>query len=48
MARTVDPALVEHVTKELADQGKLIEAGWAGYRLMVIPHEAPQIQIDEC
>lgn len=40
--------LAARVTKELADQGKLIEAGWAGYRLMVLPPDAPQIQIDEC
>jgi hypothetical protein len=40
--------LVERVTKELADKGKLIEAGWVGYEKLVLPPTAPQIQIDEC
>jgi hypothetical protein len=43
-----DRAFLERLTRELADQGKLIESGWVGYRLMVIPKDAPQIQLDEC
>jgi hypothetical protein len=36
------------LTKKLADEGKLIEAGWIGFRMHVIPPDAPPIQIDEC
>ena len=47
-----DRAEIERIATELstklADEGKLIEAGWAGYRMMVLPPNAPQIQIDEC
>lgn len=39
--------IAAEVSKALADQGKLVEAGWAGYRVLVIPPDAPQIQIDE-
>ncbi len=39
---------LEQWTKQLADEGKLIEAGWVGYQLAVLPPNAPQIQIDEC
>jgi hypothetical protein len=41
-------ALVDEVTKKLTDDGKLIEAGFVGYRQFVLPADAPQIQIDEC
>jgi hypothetical protein len=44
----VDREFLQQVTKELADQGRLIEAGWIGYRFAVMPHDAPQVQIDEC
>lgn len=40
--------IATELSKKLADEGKLIEAGWAGYRMMVLPPNAPQIQIDEC
>lgn len=36
------------VSKQFADEGRLIEAGWASFRVLVIPANAPQIQIDEC
>ena len=39
--------LVEDLTKEAAKQGRLIEVGWLGLRLVSIPENAPQIQIDE-
>lgn len=35
--------LAERVTRDLADQGKLLEAGWQAYRLLCLqvpPHEA--------
>jgi hypothetical protein len=38
----------ERMTKELADSGKLIEGGWMGYRLMIVPEGASETQIDEC
>lgn len=40
--------LATEVSKKLADDGKLIEAGWAGYRYLVLSPTAPPIQIDEC
>lgn len=40
--------IATELSKQLADQGKLIEAGWVGYRMYVLPPDAPQIQIDEC
>jgi hypothetical protein len=36
------------VSKKLVDEGKIIEAGFVGYRQFVLPPDAPQIQIDEC
>lgn len=33
--------------RELADNGKLIEAGWVGLRLAAIPLDAPAVQLDE-
>lgn len=35
------------ITKQYADQGKLIEAGYAVFALYVIPRDAPQVQLDE-
>lgn len=43
-----DRAFLERLSKELADQGKLIEAGWVGYRIAVVPPDAPAVQLDEC
>lgn len=40
-----DRAFLERLTKDLADQGKLIEAGWVGLRLAAIPDNAPAIQL---
>jgi len=39
--------LVKEMTKRLMDQGLLIEAGWVGLKIMAIPDDAPQIQIEE-
>lgn len=33
--------------KALADQGKVIEAGWYGFRHMTLHPDSPQIQVDE-
>ena len=40
--------IAAELSKKLADDGKLIEAGWAGYRMLVLPSNASQVQIDEC
>lgn len=39
--------LARKVEKELADRGLIIAGGWAGFQLLVLPKDAPQIQIDE-
>lgn len=44
---TVDPNVIERITKELVDRGKIIEAGWQGLRLLSIPADAPAIQLTE-
>lgn len=40
--------LAKRLTKELASQGKLVEAGWVGYHLGVMHPNSPAIQIQEC
>jgi hypothetical protein len=42
-----DRAYLQALTKRLADDGKLIEAGWMGLRLSVIPLNAPPAQLDD-
>jgi hypothetical protein len=32
--------------KRLAAEGKAIEGGWIAFRMVVIPPDAPQVQID--
>jgi hypothetical protein len=47
---TTDPklrAIVDELTRKLTSEGKIIGAGWAGYHLLVIPANAPQVQVDE-
>ncbi|MCG7904391.1 MAG: hypothetical protein JAY60_18440 [Candidatus Thiodiazotropha weberae] len=39
--------IVAAVTKTVADDGKLIEAGFNALRTMAIAPDAPQIQVDE-
>ncbi|UPK03079.1 hypothetical protein [Bradyrhizobium sp. 170] len=43
-----DRAFLERLSRELADKGLLIEAGWVGYRLAVMSPQAPPIQLEEC
>jgi len=38
---------LERLTRELMDEGKLIEAGWIGLRLAAIPLDAPAMQLEE-
>ena len=35
------------LSKQLTDRGKIIEGGWLGFRLAVVPENAPAIQVDE-
>lgn len=36
--------LADALSKKLADEGRLIEGGWKGFELLVIPTDAPEIQ----
>lgn len=38
-------AVMEQVTRGLIDEGKLIEAGWVGLRMMAVPKDASERQI---
>lgn len=42
-----DRAYLERLTKELADKGRLLEAGWISLRLAAIPLDAPALQLEE-
>jgi hypothetical protein len=42
-----DRQFLEQLTKRLADDGKLIEAGWVALRLQAIPLTAPAVQLNE-
>lgn len=37
----------QKLSEDLADAGKLVEGGFAGFRMMVIPDDAPPIQVYE-
>jgi hypothetical protein len=39
--------LATQVTKSLSDQGQLIEGGWQGFALMVLPSECSETQRTE-
>jgi hypothetical protein len=39
--------VVDQICRELMDQGKLIEAGWKSYELLVIPVDASTVQRNE-
>ena len=36
------------LSRRLADEGKLLEAGWISYRAIVINPKAPPEQLEEC
>lgn len=40
--------VVDHICRELVDQGKLIDAGWKSYDLLVLPVDASTVQRNEC
>lgn len=41
-----DRSYLEQLSRELADEGKLIEAGWMAMRLAVVRHDAPAEQLE--
>jgi hypothetical protein len=41
-----DRSYLERISRELTDQGKLIEAGWIGLRIAAVPLDAPALQLD--
>lgn len=43
----INQAEVDKLTRQLIDQGKVIEAGWIGLKLSAVPPEAPEIQVRE-
>lgn len=45
--REAERNIIDEITKKLVDEGKIIEAGWVSLKMMTIPKNAPQIQIDE-
>jgi hypothetical protein len=42
-----DRSYLEGLSRRLADDGKLIEAGWVGLRVAAIPLDAPATQLTE-
>ena len=40
--------IIDRLTKQFTDDGKLIEAGFQAYRMLSIPPDAPDIQVKEC
>jgi hypothetical protein len=41
-----DRQFLETLSRKLADDGKLIEAGWVSMRIHAIPLNAPAVQLD--
>jgi hypothetical protein len=39
--------MIKKITQALTDEGKLIEAGWVGLKMLSIPENAPAIQVSE-
>ncbi len=42
-----DRAYLERLSRELTDNGKLIEAGWLGLRIACDLEDAPKVQLEE-
>ena len=42
-----DRQFLEQLSRKLADEGKLIEAGWVALRVQAIPLNAPAVQLQE-
>jgi len=47
MSREELAAFASRLTKELADQGRIVEGGWAGFKVLIYPEDVPQEQLDE-
>jgi hypothetical protein len=39
--------LVEEITKQLTDEGRIIEAGWQAMRIFALPPNASSVQLSE-
>lgn len=39
--------VAQELSEDLADAGKIIEGGFVGFKMMVIPDFVPQVQINE-
>lgn len=39
--------LIDDVCRKLVDDGRLIEAGWIGLKMISVPEGAPSLQIEE-
>jgi len=39
--------MIKSITKKLADEGKIIEAGWIGLKMMSVPKDAGETQLRE-
>lgn len=39
--------MARKLTKELSDQGKIIEGGWVGFRMVAMHKDAPPLQVEE-
>ena len=39
--------ILEYWSRRSADQGRIVEDGWLSFRKMVIPPDAPAIQVSE-
>ena len=42
-----DKQYLELLSRELADKGKLVEAGWVAMRINCVPHNAPAWQLHD-
>lgn len=47
MKKPIPQEVIKGLTDKLVADGKLIEAGWIGLRMMSVPPDAPPIQIEE-
>jgi len=47
MPKQPSKEFIDELCKRLANEGKLVEAGWVGLKLTVLPPDAPDIQLHE-
>jgi len=47
METTITKEMLDKLSQRLSDEGKIIEAGWVALRLMAIPLDAGEIQVNE-